>query len=208
MRPLPAPGQGRSAPVRASAPPAPAPAPPIAGVSVDTSGPDVRVDFELTRPAGKGSYLVGLLAGDGGRTSIRHLTVSLRDGRVTGLSTYDVGTVIRRASPRLRVLRQCTAAQGSPTPRRGPKHSEVSVPGRTGTGRRQGASGSKPVFSSAPSWSGTSPRWRLLHNGYPVVHLAENTDLDIRPLARSGLEIGAPDLRTDLPCAERLTPRP
>ena len=98
MRPLPAPGQGRSAPVRASVPPAPAP--PIAGVSVDTSGPDVRVDFELTRPAGKGSYLVGLLAGDGGRTSIRHLTVSLRDGRVTGPSTYDFGTVIRTVHPR------------------------------------------------------------------------------------------------------------
>ena len=72
----------------------------------------------------------------------------------------------------------------------------------------EGASGSKPVFSSAPSWSGTSPRWRLLHNGYPVVHLAENTDLDISALARAGLETGAPDVRTDLPCAERLTPRP
>jgi hypothetical protein len=48
----------------------------------------------------------------------------------------------------------------------------------------------------------------MLHNGYPVVHLAENTDLDISALARSGLETGAPDLRTVLPCAERLTPRP
>ena len=82
------------------------------------------------------------------------------------------------------------------------------MPGRTGTGPRQGASGSNPGFSSAPSWSGTSPRWRLLHNGYPVVLLAENTDLDISALARSGLETGAPDLRTVLPCAERLTPRP
>lgn len=70
----------------------------------------------------------------------------------------------------------------------------------------EGASGSKPVLASAPSWSGTPPR--LLHNGYPVVHLAENTDLDISALARSGLETGAPDLRTVLPCAERLTPRP
>jgi hypothetical protein len=100
------------------------------------------------------------------------------------------------------------AAQRSPTPRRGSKHSGDSAPGRTGTGPRQGTSESKPVFSSAPSWSGTSPRWRLLHNGYPVVHLVENTDLDISALARSGLEAGAPDLRADLPCAERLTPRP
>ena len=105
-------------------------------------------------------------------------------------------------------LRQRTAAQRSPTPRRGSQHSEDSPPGRTGTGPRQGAPGSKPVFSSAPSWSGTSPRWRLLHNGYPVVHLAENTDLDISALARARLETGAPDLRTVRPYAERLTPRP
>lgn len=52
------------------------------------------------------------------------------------------------------------------------------------------------------------PPWRMLHNGYPVVHLAENTALDISALARSGLQTGAPDLRADLPCAERLTPRP
>ena len=51
-------------------------------------------------------------------------------------------------------------------------------------------------------------RWRLLPNGYPVVHLAENTDLDVIALARARLETGAPDLRTVLPCAERLTPRP
>ena len=96
MRPLPAPGPGRSAPVPVPVPPVPL----IAGVSVDTSGPDVRVDFELTRPAGRGSYLVGLRAGDGDRTTIRHLTVSLRDGRVTGLSTFDFGTVTRTVHPR------------------------------------------------------------------------------------------------------------
>ncbi|QCO98158.1 hypothetical protein FCN77_11175 [Arthrobacter sp. 24S4-2] len=86
----------RPAPVPAPAPPAPL----IAEVSVDTSGPDVRVEFELNRAAGRGSYLVGLRAGDAGRTTIRHLTVSLRDGRVTGLSTYDFGTVTRTVHPR------------------------------------------------------------------------------------------------------------
>ena len=50
-------------------------------------------------------------------------------------------------------------------------------------------------------------RWRLLPNGYPVVHLAENTDLDVIALARARLETGAPDLRTVLPYAESLTPR-
>lgn len=83
--------------------PVPAPVPPaplIAEVSVDTSGPDVRVAFELNRPAGRGSYLVGLRAGDGDRTTIRHLTVSFRDGRVTGLSTYDFGTGTRTLHPR------------------------------------------------------------------------------------------------------------
>jgi hypothetical protein len=69
-------------------------------VSVDTSGPDLRVDFELTGPAGKGGYLVGLLAGVGGRAMIRHLTVSLGDGRVTGLFTYDFGTATRTVHPR------------------------------------------------------------------------------------------------------------
>lgn len=86
----------RLAPVPAPAPPAPL----IAEVSLDTSGPDVRVEFELNRPAGRGSYLVGLRAGDAERTTIRHLTVSLRDGRVTGLSTYDFGTVTRTVHPR------------------------------------------------------------------------------------------------------------
>lgn len=83
--------------------PQPAPTPPapiITGVSVDTSGPDVRVEFELNRPPGRGSYLVGLLAGAADRTVIRHLTVSLRDGRVTGQSTYDFGTVTRTVHPR------------------------------------------------------------------------------------------------------------
>ncbi|QCO98159.1 hypothetical protein FCN77_11180 [Arthrobacter sp. 24S4-2] len=51
-------------------------------------------------------------------------------------------------------------------------------------------------------------RWRLLPNGYPVVHLAENTDLDVIALARTRLETGAPDLRTVLPYAESLTPAP
>ena len=51
-------------------------------------------------------------------------------------------------------------------------------------------------------------RWRLLPNGYPVVQLAENTDLDVIALARARLETGAPDLRTVLPYAESLTPRP
>jgi hypothetical protein len=177
---------------------------------------------------------------------IRHLTVSLRDGRVTGLFTYDFGTVTRTVHPRAGAscagvtvtalfpraslaglgedrritaysslnaqepdggsphpdgdgrpqgmsgrpvdfsrqgpgagtardhgirftrepagnaaaveeqldahpgqcggLRQRSAAQRSPTPRRGSKHSEDSAPGRTGTGPRQGAPGSKPVF--------------------------------------------------------------
>lgn len=51
-------------------------------------------------------------------------------------------------------------------------------------------------------------RWLLLPNGHPVVHLAENTDLDVIALARARLEIGAPDLRTVLPYAESLTPGP
>lgn len=51
-------------------------------------------------------------------------------------------------------------------------------------------------------------RWRLLPNGYPVVHLAENIDLDVIALARARLETGAPDLRTVLPYAESLTPTP
>jgi hypothetical protein len=54
----------------------------------------------------------------------------------------------------------------------------------------------------------TSARWFLLPNGYPVVHLAEDTDLDVIALARARLETGAPDLRTVLPYAERLTPVP
>ena len=86
----------RPAPVPAPVPPAPL----ITGVSVDTSGPDVRVEFELNRPPGRGSYLVGLRAGDADRTMIRHLTVSPRDGRVTGLSTYDFGTATRTVHPR------------------------------------------------------------------------------------------------------------
>jgi hypothetical protein len=68
---------------------------------VDTSGPDVRVEFALrNEPAGRGSYLVGLRAGAPGRTTIRHLTVSLRGGRVTSLSTYDFGTGTRTVHPR------------------------------------------------------------------------------------------------------------
>jgi len=70
-------------------------------VLLDTSGPDVRVDFTLRNgPAGRGSYLVGLRAGDADRTTIRHLTVSLRDGHVTGLSTYDFGTGTRTVQMR------------------------------------------------------------------------------------------------------------
>lgn len=86
----------RPAPVPAPVPPAPL----ITEVGLDTSGPDVRVEFELNRPAGRGSYLVGLRAGDGDRTTIRHLTVSLRDGRVMGLATYDFGTLARTVHPR------------------------------------------------------------------------------------------------------------
>ena len=51
-------------------------------------------------------------------------------------------------------------------------------------------------------------RWRLLPNGHPVVHLAENTDLDVIALARARLETGAPDLRTVLPYAQSLAPAP
>lgn len=86
----------RTAPVPAPVPPAPL----ISEVSVDTSGPDLHVEFELNRPAGVGSYLVGLLAGDAGGTITRHLTVSLRNGRITGLSTYDFGTATRTVHPR------------------------------------------------------------------------------------------------------------
>lgn len=86
----------RPAPVPAPSPPAPL----ITGVSVDTSGPDLRVEFELTMAPLGGSYLVGLLACDGDRTTIRHLTVSLRNGRVTGLSTYDFGNLTRTVHPR------------------------------------------------------------------------------------------------------------
>lgn len=97
MRPPTVPAPDRSAPLPAPAPPAPL----IAEVSVDTSGPDLRVEFTLRNgPPGRGSYLVGLRAGDGGRTTIRHLTVSLRGGRVTGLSTYDFGTSTRTLHPR------------------------------------------------------------------------------------------------------------
>ncbi|MCO4253115.1 hypothetical protein [Pseudarthrobacter raffinosi] len=94
--PLTTSGVERPAPVPAPTPPAPI----ITGVSVDTSGPDVRVEFELNRPPAGGSYLVGLRAGDADRSTIRHLTVSLRDGRVTGQSTYDFGTVTRTVHPR------------------------------------------------------------------------------------------------------------
>lgn len=48
-------------------------------------------------------------------------------------------------------------------------------------------------------------RWRLQPNGYPVIHLADNSDLDVMAIARTRLITGVPDLRTILPYAEDLT---
>lgn len=47
-------------------------------------------------------------------------------------------------------------------------------------------------------------RWRLLPNGYPVIHLAENSDLDVMSIARVRLSTGIPDLGTILPYAKGL----
>lgn len=47
-------------------------------------------------------------------------------------------------------------------------------------------------------------RWRLLPNGHPVIHLGEDSDLDVVALARARFETGAPDLRTVLPYARAL----
>ncbi|KRE64961.1 hypothetical protein ASG92_18380 [Arthrobacter sp. Soil736] len=49
-----------------------------------------------------------------------------------------------------------------------------------------------------------SASWRLLPTGYPVIHLAENSDLDVMAIARERLAAGTPDLTTVLPYAESL----
>lgn len=78
-----------------------APVPLLAEVRLDTTGPDMQVEFTLQNgPAARGSFLVGLRAGDAERTTIRHLTVSIREGDVAGLSTYDFATGTRTAHPR------------------------------------------------------------------------------------------------------------
>ena len=160
-----------------------APAPLTIGVSVDTSGPDMRVDFELTRPAGKGSYLVGLLcrrrgtrldpAPHGqppGRARHRPVHLRFRDCHPHG------------ASPRRRVLRRGFRHGALPAglPGRaggGSPHHRVQLPQQTGTpdggsphpggdGRPQGMSGrSADFFPAEPGCRHRPGPWSSLHEG-------------------------------------------
>lgn len=167
--------------------PVPAPTPPATlstGVSVDTSGPDVRVEFELNRPPGRGSYLVGLRAGDADRTTIRHLIVSLRDGRFTGQSTYDFGTATRTVHSRGGA--SCAGASVTALPAgipdraggRSPHH-RVQLPQRTGTPNRdsphpdgdrrpQAMSGQPADFSRHSPDTGTARDYAIFYTREPA----------------------------------------
>lgn len=80
--------------------PAPFPVPVIIEAGLDTIDTGTRVWFVLrNEPRQKGDFVLGLRAGDIERTTIRHLCVTLTDGRVTGVHTEDCETGISISHP-------------------------------------------------------------------------------------------------------------